>query len=91
MITWRQPTVDGVQQLIWDYTRPHRDAAWGLEPGSARAVLRRRPVVAEQLTASACSLAGPEPWAELASAALAVYELHERLTGEDCRPSNRNR
>ncbi|NHB83989.1 hypothetical protein G7085_03070 [Tessaracoccus sp. HDW20] len=32
---------------------------------------------------------GPEPWAELGSAALAVYALHERLTGEDCRPTNR--
>ena len=38
--------------------------------------------------ASAASPAGPEPWAQLGSAALAVYELHERLTGEDSRPTN---
>lgn len=40
------------------------------------------------LRASAASKAGPQPWAELGSAALAVYELHARLTGEDCRPTN---
>lgn len=40
------------------------------------------------LRASAASPAGPEPWAQLGSAALAVYALHERLTGEDPRPTN---
>lgn len=91
VITWRRPTPDGVAQLTWDFTRGHRDRAWGLEPSSARAMLHRPLIVGPALTASACSPAGPEPWAELASAALAVYELHERLTGEDCRPTNRSR
>lgn len=43
-----------------------------------------------QLRASATSPAGSAPWAQLASAALAVYQLHERLTGEDPRPTNRD-
>ncbi|MDO5676529.1 MAG: hypothetical protein Q4G35_03360 [Propionibacteriaceae bacterium] len=42
-----------------------------------------------QLRASVNSPAGAAPWAQLASAALAVYELHERLTGEDPRPTNK--
>lgn len=42
-----------------------------------------------QLRASSASPAGAAPWAQLASAALAVYELHERLTGEDPRPTNK--
>lgn len=42
-----------------------------------------------QLRASTTSPAGSAPWAQLASAALAVYELHERLTGEDPRPTNK--
>uniref|UniRef100_UPI00058E8C04 hypothetical protein n=1 Tax=Nigerium massiliense TaxID=1522317 RepID=UPI00058E8C04 len=41
-------------------------------------------------TASASSRGGPEPWAQLLSAALATYAAHEALTGEDIRPSNRN-
>lgn len=40
------------------------------------------------LRASSASPAGPEPWAQLGSAALAVYALHERLTGQDARPTN---
>lgn len=42
-----------------------------------------------QLRASSTSPAGAAPWGQLASAALAVYELHERLTGEDPRPTNK--
>lgn len=62
------------------------------QPRSAEEWLARTPIVGPDgaLRASAASPAGPEPWAELGSAALAVYELHERLTGEDCRPTNVN-
>lgn len=87
VLTWRIPG----RELTWDYRRARRDIEWGVEPGSARAVLRRVPVVAGTPAASSCSPAGPEPWAELAGAALAVYEVHERLTGEDARPTNRAR
>ena len=60
------------------------------QPVSAEQWLALPPIVGEDgaLRASAASPAGPEPWAQLGSAALAVYELHERLTGEDCRPTN---
>ena len=91
VVTWTIPTSAGVAVHTRDFAAAHRSAEWGLEPRSARAVLRRPPVVGEHLSASVSSPAGPEPWAELASAALAVYELHERLTGEDSRPTNRKR
>lgn len=93
VVTWRIPSAEGTSVLIHDHTRAHRSPSWGAEPRSAGAVLRRPPVLSAggPLRASAASPAGPEPWAELASAALAVYELHERLTGEDCRPTNRAR
>ncbi|HSO68042.1 MAG TPA: hypothetical protein VLQ67_00250 [Arachnia sp.] len=84
---WRIPG----RELTWDFSRALPDVEWGVEPRSARAVLRRAPVASGRPAASSCSPAGPEPWAELASAALAVYEVHERLTGEDARPTNRAR
>lgn len=69
-----------------DATLPDRP----LRAVSAEDWLTRVPIVGSDgvVRASACSPAGPAPWAELGSAALAVYELHERLTGEDCRPTN---
>lgn len=91
VFTWRLPGPDTDQLLTWDFTRVRPDLEWGLAPRSARAVLRRPGVVAPTPAASVCSPAGPEPWAELASAALAVYEVHERLTGQDARPTNRTR
>lgn len=67
---------------------PPRGWRWPVR--SAEEWLAAPPIVGADgaLRASAASPAGPEPWAELGSAALAVYELHERLTGEDCRPTN---
>ncbi|HMR49221.1 MAG TPA: FAD-dependent oxidoreductase [Arachnia sp.] len=87
VLTWARPG----EALVWDYGTTRRDLAWGLAPRRAADVLARPPVDdGGLLRASCCSPAGPEPWAELSSAALAVYELHERLTGEDCRPTNRD-
>jgi hypothetical protein len=65
-------------------------AGWRGRTASAEDWLARIPIVGEggALRASAASPAGPEPWAQLGSAALAVYALHERLTGEDPRPRN---
>ena len=65
-------------------------AGWRPATASAEDWLARVPIVGEggALRASAASPAGPEPWAQLGSAALAVYALHERLTGEDPRPRN---
>ena len=39
--------------------------------------------------ASAFSPAGPEPWAQLLTGALAAYRVHQDLTGQDMRPGNR--
>ena len=87
--TWLRPVEGGVLASIHDHRRGTPDLDWGLAPDSSRSWLRRTPVVSDVPAASSCSPAGNEVWAELASAALAVYELHERLTGEDCRPTNR--
>lgn len=40
--------------------------------------------------ASEFSPAGPEPWAQLLTGALAAYRVHEDLTGQDMRPTNRD-
>lgn len=90
-ISWARSVPGDEQTLVWDYATPRRDLSWGLAPRKAADVLARPPIDDDGLLrASCCSPAGPEPWAELSSAALAVYELHERLTGEDCRPTNRD-
>ncbi|MCA0252855.1 MAG: NAD(P)/FAD-dependent oxidoreductase [Actinobacteria bacterium] len=39
--------------------------------------------------ASEFSPAGPEPWAQLLTGALAAYRVHEDLTGQDMRPTNK--
>lgn len=90
VVTWRRPVPDGVLTTTHDHTRPAPDPRWGVSATSTRHWLRRPPVAGVTLRASASSPAGAEPWAELGSAALAVYELHERLTGEDSRPTNKD-
>lgn len=40
--------------------------------------------------ASAASRGGSEPWAQVLTGALAAYAVHEALTGEDIRPTNRD-
>ena len=87
--TWLRPVADGVLASTHDHRHGTPDLSWGLAPDNARSWLRRTPILNDSPAASACSPAGSDAWAELASAALAVYEMHERLTGEDCRPTNR--
>lgn len=70
-----------------DYRALAPDLSAGLAPDDARRWLLR-PIPAHQ-TASSASRAGGAAWAELMSAALAVYQLHELLTGEDPRPTNK--
>ena len=41
------------------------------------------------LAASSCSPGGPDPWARLLTGALATYRVHEELTGQDIRPTNK--
>lgn len=63
-----------------DYTASFPDLAWGYAPDNWAAWAGTPPSAS----------AGNEPWAELANAALTVYQLHKELTGQDVRPSNRN-
>lgn len=74
--------------ITLDYRTTHDDLTAGIAPNSAKAWLARP--VPTSSGASAASPAGGEPWAQLLSAALAVYQLHEQLTGEDPRPTNRD-
>lgn len=87
--TWLRPVPDGVLASTHDHRAGTPDLAWGLSAHSASGWLRRTPIIEDVPRASSCSPAGNDAWAELASAALAVYEMHERITGEDCRPTNR--
>ncbi|HSN44396.1 MAG TPA: NAD(P)-binding protein [Propionibacteriaceae bacterium] len=94
-ITWTRTTAQGTLATTHDFTHTHPDATWGLAPSSSEA-WRTRPLLrpdplSPRWHASAASHAGNEPWAEILSAALAVYEIHEHLTGSDIRPTNRGR
>lgn len=91
VVSWARPVADGLLVTTHDHRRPTPDPGWGLAADSAGGWLARPPIVGgRSIRASAYSPAGPAPWAELGSAALAVYELHERLTGQDSRPTNRD-
>ncbi|MEA4942866.1 MAG: hypothetical protein VB080_00365 [Propionicimonas sp.] len=54
------------------------------------ALPRLRTTIPGVYHASAFSPAGPEPWAQLLTGALAAYRVHEDLTGEDIRPTNKD-
>lgn len=49
----------------------------------------RDPADPRRFHASASSPGGAEPWAQLLTGALAAYVVHETLTGEDIRPTNK--
>lgn len=91
VVTWLRPLPDGrVVRTSHDHTRPRPDLAWGLAPSTWRAWRQRCGLGGDgSWHASASSPAGGEPWAELLSGALAVYEIHQELTGTDIRPTNR--
>ncbi|NLE99193.1 MAG: hypothetical protein GX596_14585 [Propionibacterium sp.] len=72
--------------VVLDYRDTSPGLAAGIAPDDARRWLMRP--TPDATRASSASPAGGEPWAELLSGALAVYDLHERLTGEDARPTN---
>ena len=85
---------DGAQshRICHDHTRPVSNP----DLGTAWSAWRDRPPMvwhqdgsAPVLTASPASHGGPEPWARLLTGALAAYLTHERLTGEDIRPSTK--
>lgn len=71
------------------WRRPHR---WGRDTFTAQLLARpalRDPLRPGWFHASASSPGGAEPWAQLLSGALATYAVHEHLTGDDIRPTNR--
>lgn len=95
VVRWTARRADGTAEILeHDHTRRRRDLAWGLAPDSWRAWVSRPglrvPGADAAWRASASSPGGNEPWAELLSAALVVYDVHARLTGEDIRPANRD-
>lgn len=72
----------------YDHTQAHASLDAGIAPDSKKAWLARTTPMSSR--ASATSLGGPEPWAQLLTGALAAYLLHENLTGEDPSPSNKS-
>lgn len=92
LTTWHRPTAHGVLVSTHDHRHTTPAPAWGANAPTSAQWLRRSPVAGTDgtLRASSTSPAGAAPWAELGSAALAVYELHERLTGQDSRPTNKD-
>ncbi len=93
VVTYHRPTSDGTEVIVHDHTRPRPDAGAGVRWRGARTWLRlpplRRQAAPGLFAAAAGSRGGNEPWAQLLSAALAVYAAHELLNGEDIRPTNR--
>lgn len=69
--------------------RPLPTGGWTID--SFRAWQRRPPlrVDGSHWRGSPASHAGNEPWAQLLTGALIAYEVHEALTGQDIRPTNR--
>jgi len=46
-------------------------------------------VTAVRRTSLVVRYGGAEPWAQLLVGALATYRIHDQLTGDDIRPSNK--
>lgn len=93
VVSWERPLPDGrLARSVHDHRVVRPDLAWGLSPVSFRSWQRRPVLRADEHAwrASCAQHAGNEPWAELLTAALASYEVHELRTGEDIRPTNRN-
>ncbi|MEL4504145.1 hypothetical protein AAEX63_04080 [Luteococcus sp. H138] len=93
VVSWHRPLADGrVLRTVHDHNHPRPDLSWGLAPSTFKDWQHRPKLKIDQhrWAASSASHAGPDPWGELLSAALAAYGIHEQLTGEDIRPTNRN-
>lgn len=104
VITWQRTLAAG-RTLRTTHDHRHLDPPdpdWGWDVGSWQRWLQRPriPTAAESRAADVppdavpwragvASHAGNEPWAEVLSAALLAYEVHEALTGQDIRPTNR--
>ena len=95
VVGWQRTTPAG-KVLVTSHDHTHlreADPAHGWDLTGWETWLGRPLLTPEQegmpWRASAASHAGNEPWAELLSGALVTYEVHELLTGEDIRPTNK--
>ncbi|MGA4507096.1 hypothetical protein ACQB6R_05190 [Propionibacteriaceae bacterium G1746] len=94
VVGWQRATPAGVLVTSHDHTRPgDPDPAFGWDLSHWDHWAARPPIEpahpAGPWRASSASHAGNEPWAQVLSAALATYQVHERLTGADIRPTNK--
>lgn len=92
VVTWRRPVAPGASVVtVHDHahpTAPDATRGWSVTDfGSWTA--RIDPSTGPARLPGAASSAGNEPWAQLLSAALAVYRWHGELTGTDVRPEAR--
>lgn len=92
VVSYDAQTASGCVSVVHDHTHATATPAAGVAWTGARSLARRAPISTpepRQVAVSAASYAGGEPWAQLLTAALGVYRLHEELTGADIRPTNR--
>ena len=94
VIAWQRNTPAGVLVTSHDHTHPGSpEPAHGWDLSSWRNWIDRPRITPARpggpWRASAASHAGNEPWAEVLTAALVCYEVHELLTGHDIRPTNK--
>ncbi|MGA4669685.1 hypothetical protein ACPCG0_07820 [Propionibacteriaceae bacterium Y1923] len=94
VIAWQRSTPAGVLVTSHDHTHPaDPDPGHGWDLSGWRQWVARPAITpaaeAGPWRASAASHAGNEPWAEVLTGALVSYQVHELLTGEDIRPTNK--
>lgn len=94
VVAWARRVGEQLLVTSHDHTHPaDPDAALGWDLSAGASWLARPQLEptgpGQPWRASAASHAGNEPWAEVLSAALVTYLVHEQLTGEDIRPTNK--
>jgi phytoene dehydrogenase-like protein len=95
VVTYRRQAGTDVLTTVLDHTIRTPDPGAGARWDGWRSWFRRpalRPSGTREnggpWSATVAAPGGPEPWAQVLTAALAVYDVHETLTGEDVRPAN---
>jgi hypothetical protein len=92
IVTFERQDGPDVERIVVDHTQSRPDPAWGARWSGASSWLRRPPVRGPregEWRAGTGGRGGDDPWAQLLSGALAAYDIHAVLTGEDIRPGNR--
>lgn len=93
IVTYTRTLAQTTEVVVHDYTRPLPDQGLGVRWRGSRTWLRLpalRTPTPRLFSASTAARGGNEPWAQLLTGALATYAVHETLTGENIRPSNRD-